>query len=192
MIKRALLIGTLTFAASVGASNLPSIDPDSHQNHVIDDLALPSQFSFQFPDIDLVNHRNQPVNLQSLFAEDQNVVFAFFFTHCVSVCETITANLQALQLEMPHDTVIAMISIDPDTDTPDRLRSYVDQRRINDSNWQLLTGDKNSIIELQKEFEAYRGNKMNHSTSLFVKKAHSQIREFKSNFTQITAYLNAE
>ena len=83
-----------------------------------------------------------------------------------------------------------MISIDPDTDTPELLSSYARQYQIDDSNWYLLTGDNREIVKLQKDFEAYRGNKMNHSTSLFVKKPDSEvITEFKTGFSDIADFL---
>jgi protein SCO1/2 len=84
-----------------------------------------------------------------------------------------------------------MISIDPETDTPDILKNYAQTHRIEDPNWFLLTGNKKQIIDLQKNFEAYRGNKMNHNTSLFVKKSSSEeIIEIKSDFSLIPQIFN--
>jgi len=148
------------------------------------------QFNFSFPAMTLVDHRNQSVELGEFFAAGENVVFAFFFTHCVSICTTLTYTLQNLQPQLPAGTKIAMISIDPDTDTPELLNSYVAQHQIDDTNWYLLTGDTREIIKLQKSFEAYRGNKMNHTVSLFLKRADSpQITEIKNTFTNIPGLL---
>ncbi len=147
-------------------------------------------FSFNFPDIELIDHNNRSRPLSELFRKDRNVVFAFFFSHCVSVCTTITLNLKSIMPDLPEDTLIAMISIDPDTDTPETLKSYAAQHHINEPNWMLLTGNNKEIINLQKSFEAYRGNKMNHTTSLFIKKSDSKvITEIKSNFSRIPELL---
>ncbi len=146
--------------------------------------------NFKFPNIELIDHNDQSVSLHSLFNKERNIVFAFFFTHCVSVCTTVTLTLKSIQPHLPEDTVIAMISIDPDTDTPDVLNTYANQHYIVNPNWFLLTGDKTQIVNLQKSFNAYRGNKMNHNTSLFVKKANSAvITEVKENFGSIPALL---
>jgi len=149
-----------------------------------------TEFPFKFPEINLVDHRNKTQSLNALFDRNKNVVFAFFFSHCVSVCTTITLSLKSIQADLPPDTLIAMISIDPDTDTPELLGSYAKQHRIDNPNWYLLTGESKQIIDLQKSFEAYRGNKMNHTTSLFVKKSDSEvITEIKNNFSVIPQFL---
>jgi protein SCO1/2 len=150
-----------------------------------------AQFHAEFPPIALYDHHNRAVELDALFDRRNNVVFAFFFTHCVSVCSTITESLKSLQPELPAGTLIAMISIDPDTDTPDLLRGYIEQHGINERNWYLLTGDNRQIVKFQKSFEAYRGNKMNHSASLFVKRSNSDlVTEFTHDFAAIADFLN--
>lgn len=152
----------------------------------------PGKFKFNFPEIKLIDQNNNSVELGSLFNSDKNVVFAFFFTHCVTVCTTVTLSLKSIRPHLPEDTVIAMISIDPNTDTPTELKNYAEQHRIDDPNWYLLTGDNKEIVDFQKSFEAYRGNKMNHSTSLFVKQANSEIvTEIKNNFSTIPLLLKS-
>ena len=149
------------------------------------------QFSFNFPNMELVDHRNQSVQLSNLFSTDNNVVFAFFFTHCVTVCTTVTLSLKSIQSHLPDNTKIVLISIDPDTDTPDILSKYAGDHKIVEPNWYLLTGNNQQLINLQKSFEAYRGNKMNHNTSLFIKKSNSEvITEIKQNFSSIPRLLS--
>lgn len=153
-------------------------------------LELPT-FSFEFPDIELLDHRNKSQALSEIFAQDKNVVFAFFFSHCVSICTTTTLSLQSIQPRLPSGTLIAMISIDPETDTPELLGTYAKKFRIDDPNWFLLTGATRTITDLQKSFEAYSGNKMNHNTSLFIKKAGSHvITEIERNFSVIPSLLD--
>ena len=148
-------------------------------------------FSFKFPNIELLDHRNKSQSLNQIFAQDKNVVFAFFFSHCVSICTTTTLSLKSIQPNLPPGTLIAMISIDPETDTPELLGNYAKQFQIDDPNWYLLTGASQTITDLQKSFEAYSGNKMNHNTSLFVKKSGSHIiTEIKRNFSEIPHFLH--
>ena len=147
-------------------------------------------FSFKFPDIELIDHNNRSHPMSELFDDDRNIVFAFFFTHCVSVCTTITLSLKSILPDLPENTLVAMISIDPDTDTPETLSTYAKQHQINEPNWMLLTGQNKEIINLQKSFEAYRGNKMNHTTSLFIKRNDSKvITEIKGDFSRIPTLL---
>ena len=195
MIRKVLLLLVMLNSTGIKAGQLQPIellDQDTHASYAAlsPEPIEPVEFAVELPDIDLVDHRNQSVALQSIFANDKQVIFAFFFTHCVSVCTTITLSLKSLQQDLPPNTLIAMISIDPETDTPEVLGSYAKQHRIDDSNWYLLTGEISEVIALQKDFEAYRGNKMNHTTSLFVKKSDSGfVTEFKRNFGDIPFFL---
>ncbi len=191
MFNKNIIIGIALCSLNASAANdLNVISPMDHSQHVPNNSIVNTEFTYQFPNIDLIDHNNQVVELNKLFDRKKNVVFAFFFTHCVSVCTTITLSLQSIQPQLTDDTLIAMISIDPETDTPDILKAYVETHKINDTNWVLLTGDNDKIVQLQKTFEAYRGNKMNHSTSLFLKTANSDvITEIKNNFSVIPKIL---
>ncbi len=186
MYNKLLLLVLLAFSLNLSAfesvKQYKSVDLDS----VLSNSSKSGKFTFSFPEMDLLNQKNQITPLNKIFDKDQNVVFAFFFTHCVSVCTTVTLSLKSIQSSLPKDTNIVMISIDPETDTPDILNRYADMHRIKNPNWQLLTGTNEQIVDLQKNFEAYRGNKMNHSTSIFVKRSNSsEIIEIKSNFSII-------
>jgi cytochrome oxidase Cu insertion factor (SCO1/SenC/PrrC family) len=91
---------------------------------------------------------------------------------------------------MSPDTQFVLISIDPEVDTPDKLAEYASAHHIHEPNWHLLTGDLKPIIDLQRSFEAYRGNKMNHTTSLFVSPRNSNtIFEIADNFSVIPSLL---
>ena len=152
-----------------------------------------NKFNFNFPDIDLVDQHNQVISLEKIGNTQQNVVFAFFFTHCVTICTTTTLSLKSIQPDLPDNTLIAMISIDPQTDSPEVLQDFAEKHHINDPQWLLLTGDTKQIIDFQKSFNAYSGNKMNHSTSLYIKRPNSNlITELQSNFSTIPELLKQE
>ena len=52
-------------------------------------------------------------------------------------------------------------SIDPEYDTPERLRKYAALFNAGPQ-WQFLTGSLANSVAIQKAFDVYRGNKMNH------------------------------
>ncbi len=193
-MRKTVLISTLllTLSSNLAAFDLSSlVSTGNNLAFVSAKPQAPGKFRYTFPEINLLDQKNQQVALDSIFNTDRNVVFAFFFTHCVTVCTTVTLSLKSIQPHLPEDTIIAMISIDPQTDTPAELEKYAEQHRIDDPNWYLLTGNNQDIEDFQRTFEAYRGNKMNHSTSLFVKQANSEIvTEVKSNFSTIPLLLN--
>lgn len=77
-------------------------------------------------------------------------VVEFFFTTCPTICPTMTRNLVSLQEEFGtrQDFGIASITINPNYDTPSRLKRYAEKYGITDLDWNLLTGDKEEIYEL--------------------------------------------
>jgi|GEM_PF-6383051 len=125
----------------------------------------------QFQGIELLDRNGDTVLLDQLFRREDNVVFAFFFTQCITLCTATTFAMKSIEAELPENTVLAMISIDPDNDTPEALSRYAEEHRLDAPRWRLLTGSKHAIESTQKAMNSLRGNKMNHNASLFVKKA---------------------
>ncbi|MEB3102599.1 SCO family protein [Paenibacillaceae bacterium T2] len=74
----------------------------------------------------------------------------FVYTHCTSVCPPMTANMTKLQQKLKEAGVKAEIvsfSVDPGTDTPQALKSYVGKFGANQDNWHLLTGYTDEKIQ---------------------------------------------
>lgn len=60
------------------------------------------------------------------------------------------------------------ISIDPEYDTPARLRTYARKFHAGPQ-WSYYTGTMEASIAMQKAFDVYRGDKMNHSPVTFLR-----------------------
>jgi protein SCO1/2 len=56
---------------------------------------------------------------------------------------------------------LVSVSIDPEYDTPERLRAYA-QRFGAGGDWHFLTGERAAVLRLQQAFDADRGGKANH------------------------------
>ena len=156
--------------AQAGDQNLPP----THQ---------PRSFTPRLADMQLTNQLGQSIPLSQLMDRDNNLLFAFFFTQCITICTTTTFALKSVEQAVPADTLLAMISIDPDNDNPEVLAEYAEEHRLDAPRWQLLTGNKKDLENLQRSLASYRGNKMNHNTSIFMKKSGSSaITEVTDNF----------
>ena len=69
------------------------------------------------------------VMITSESMKDKVWVADFFFSHCPTICPTMTAQMKRLNFEMQdlaEDVQFMSFSIDPDRDTPKRLREYRD------------------------------------------------------------------
>ena len=80
--------------------------------------------------------------------KDKIFVISFLFTTCKDVCPLATARLAELQEKlgdsMGRDIFFYSISIDPETDTPERLKQYADAFRAGPG-WLFLTGKPEDI-----------------------------------------------
>lgn len=70
-----------------------------------------------------------------------------FFSSCPEVCPAINAQAKKLLQALPSSSSaqLVAISVDPDTDTPAKLLSYVRQQAAFDQRWHFLTGDIGTI-----------------------------------------------
>lgn len=67
----------------------------------------------------------------------------FMFTSCETVCPPMTANmakLQAMAKEENLDVEFVSFSVDPEVDTPEALKTFIDKFTDDTENWNLLTG----------------------------------------------------
>jgi protein SCO1/2 len=74
------------------------------------------------------------------------VVANFFFTYCSVICPKMINNLKRVQAYSNKNIQITSFTVDPERDTPERLKTYADMFSIS-GDWTFLTGDK---IELYR------------------------------------------
>lgn len=128
--------------------------------------------TYLIPEKVLTNQDKQEMTLPSLLQTNQPIALNFIFTTCTTICPVMTATFAKMyqQLDTAEAKQLRMISIsiDPEQDTPQALKTYA-KRYQAQPQWQFLTGDLESIITVQKAFNAYTGNKMNHRPLTFFK-----------------------
>ncbi len=74
----------------------------------------------------------------------------FVFTDCETVCPPMTMEMAILQNEFIKrgiDAQFVSFTVDPITDTPSALKTYIKQYTDNETNWHLLTGYSQNEIE---------------------------------------------
>lgn len=121
--------------------------------------------AYAIPDIMLVDMHGNDVSLVSELNSDTPLMLNFIFTTCTTICPVMSVTFSQAQMALATKGAqprMVSISIDPEHDTPPRLRAYAQKFRATPG-WQFMTGDPAAIIALQRAFDAYRGaNKMNH------------------------------
>ncbi|HEX7184229.1 MAG TPA: SCO family protein [Thermoanaerobaculia bacterium] len=120
------------------------------------------------PDVVLVDMDGTRAPLRAVIDEPGPVFLQFIFTTCPTVCPALSATFAATQGRA--DVRLVSISIDPEHDTPERLREYA-RRFQAGPRWRFLTGRLEDVVAVQKAFEVYRSDKMQHEPSTFLRAA---------------------
>lgn len=103
-------------------------------------------------------------------------VAAMVFTSCRSACPRITADLQRIETEVqkkyPDEIGFLLISMDPDRDTPEKLKQFAADHQLDLSRWTLLTGNNDDVMEianvLDVRFKKSVENGIDHSNIIHV------------------------
>lgn len=103
------------------------------------------------PDLNLRNQAGQAVSLASLHTEP--LLVAFFFTRCPSVCPRLVARLKEIEVSARSKgpVRVALISVDPEFDTPLVLAEYAQKYGLKGPDWSLLTGEHQKIAVAAEE-----------------------------------------
>ncbi len=132
-----------------------------------------SEHEYALPDSPLVDKDGQKTTLLTELNGDKPVIVTFVFTTCTTICPVLSGTFYQLQTELGSDVddvKMVSVSIDPEYDTPERLRAYAGLFKAGPQ-WQFLTGSLGDIVTVQKSFDVYRGNKMNHEPTILLRKS---------------------
>lgn len=101
--------------------------------------------SFSFIDQDGNNITDRDV-------EGKIVVADFFFTRCSGICPKMTTNMSKVAGAFKEeDITILSHSVTPGYDSVPLLKKYATTKSITNSNWHLLTGDKEAIYSIARK-----------------------------------------
>ena len=123
------------------------------------------------PDIEVLNHRGQRVHLYSDLIKDKVVLLSFFYTRCSYVCAMQGATLAKLQQElagMRDKVFLISISMDPRSDTPDKLKQWGRTFHAGPA-WTIVSSDSPEMSRMIKEFTGEEiGPRELHSSTVFL------------------------
>lgn len=115
---------------------------------------LPAQVPTSLPDVELFNERGEKVRFVTDVVQDKVVAINTIFTSCTTICLPIGANMAKLSKllqanESARDVRLISITVDPEGDTPARLKEWADGFGSR-GNWTLLTGKEANVTKVLK------------------------------------------
>jgi protein SCO1/2 len=124
-----------------------------------------------FTDVELVDQDGRPQRLYSDLLQGKIVVAAAFFTSCTGSCPILSEKLAALQEwlgnRLGRDVYLLSFSVDPQTDTPARLKQYAERLGARPG-WFFLTGKKANLDWALYKLGTYAETKEAHSNLLIL------------------------
>jgi protein SCO1/2 len=150
---------------------------DAHAHHQTNSSDVHrSVAQYVIPQVTLVRDDGKSVALPAELDDGRPVVLNFIYTSCTTICPLSSQVFEQFQEDLGsgHEPVhLVSISIDPEQDTPARLRAYAAQFHATHG-WDHYSGTLASILIVQRAFNAYRGDKMSHTPLTLLRPAPGQ------------------
>ncbi len=160
---------------SRGENNFVKLAIIGPENHVI------PPFEFINQDGDTISNKNY---------EDDIYIANFIFTTCPTICPTMTINMRYIQEKLkiyPHIKFLSH-TVNPEYDTPNILKDYARRMRINEKNFNFVTGEKQEIYDIALSYfvnvaeDKIAPGGFLHSEYLILIDKEGRIRSGYSNF----------
>jgi protein SCO1/2 len=92
-------------------------------------------------------------SISEKYFSDKITIFAFFFASCPGFCPTLLKNLQSVEAKLAGFKNIQYVamSVDPENDSPVKLKKYFEKMKFNSKTWTLLTGKREEIYKFARE-----------------------------------------
>ena len=136
------------------------------------------------PPFQLTNQNGNPFGSSNLAGKIW--IADFIYSTCPGPCPMISTRMSEMQKPLEKtDVHFVSFTVDPDKDTPERLREYAGQLHAAPGHWDFLTGPKSEIYNLSvngfKLAAAARSSENPeplHSTRMILVDRHGQIRGY--------------
>lgn len=162
------VISTLTLTALITLSSFYTGVSEANTNENINYTL--TQARYNIPNIDVIRQDGITASFLKEIDDGRPVVLNFIYTSCAAICPLSSRVLSSLQSKLGNQLQAAhfmSISIDPEFDNPHKLMEYAGQFKATPQ-WNFYTGTNANIKALQTAFNAYRGDKMNHTSTFFL------------------------
>lgn len=96
------------------------------------------------------NQFGNKINLTELKGKKQ--IVTMIFANCTYACPILVNDMRRIEEQLSKDELrnvqFTLFTIDPDRDTPEKLKEFAQNQNLNLSRWQLLTSSKSDIADL--------------------------------------------
>ena len=123
------------------------------------------------PDVEVLDQHGNELHFYRDLIKGKTVAINFIFTNCTTICPPLAATFQRVQKEMGDkvgkDVHFISISVDPLTDTPERLKAWGAKFKAG-AGWTFVTGEKQEMDKLLNALGAAVSKREDHTPALII------------------------
>ncbi len=130
---------------------LPVYQPSRVSTELVDSTIQHVNKFHKIADFSLTNQNGETITQENY--KDKIYVADFFFTTCQTICPIMTDHMREIQDKLIKDSDVLLLShsVTPEIDSVAQLKRYAIKKGVNDTKWNLVTGDKKQIYELARK-----------------------------------------
>jgi protein SCO1/2 len=157
-MKRTFLVGPLLILMTICAqAQTPATEQSPAQKY--------------FTDTELTTQDGKQVRFYSDVLKDKVVVINCFFATCQGSCLPMNRTFEKIQTllgdRLGKDVVLVSITVDPEMDTPARLKEYAEKFNARPG-WFFLTGEKKNVDLIHNKLGQYVTDKQDHNNIFLI------------------------
>ena len=179
-----IIIITIIYQIMIPKKVLKIYQPADVSSELVDTTLQYVKKYHTIADFSLTNQNGKTITQEDY--KDKIYVADFFFTTCQTICPIMTDNMVKIQENLKNDNEVLLLShtVTPEIDSVAQLKKYALEKGVNDSKWNLVTGDKKEIYDLaRKSYLAakdvpYSDNNLVHTENFILVDKKKRIRGF--------------
>jgi len=164
--KMELRLANVETVAVVDNHNKPAAPPASDTSET-----SRSNSKLAIPDVEVLDQNGNALHFYRDLIKGKTVAINFIFTNCTTICPPLAATFARVQKEMGDkvgkDVHFISISVDPLTDTPERLKAWGAKFKAGDG-WTFVTGEKQEMDKLLNALGAAVSKREDHTPSIII------------------------
>ena len=160
-----LIIFIAIYSLLTPKKSLKIFSPRDVNTELVDTTIQHVGYNHTIADFEFTNQNNKVITEKDY--EGKIYVADFFFTTCPTICPKMTDNMVWLQEQIKGNPKVMLLShsVTPDIDNVYVLKKYAIEKGVDDSKWNLVTGNKKDIYYIARK--SYLAVKTNSSDELY-------------------------
>lgn len=139
------------YSALNNETPLPIYQPNRIDASLVDSTIQHKRKYHTIADFRLINQNGEIITQDTY--KNKIYVADFFFTTCQTICPIMTDQMYRVQEAIKNDSEVMLLShsVTPEIDSVAQLKRYAIEKNVDDSKWNLVTGDRKQIYDLARK-----------------------------------------